>query len=254
MNTSCKLCGKPGALVKCSHVIPKWMYIYAQRQWMDTHGPMRILSSHVNEHEQRSPTGIYGKFVCAGCEDKFQKWDDYAAKILRGNSTLKTIETPSGLIRVHDFGHYDYIELKLFYLSILWRAHACDHQFFDQFDLGKHTDNIATCLLTKDKSLIDSFDIWATYSSYLMGVGVLEPRFVILKNVGYCQLYMPHYQALIKMDDKHSDESLKHMMLTQGEPLYMVEKSFDEFGEIEHFYNIASENMRKKSDLSSKNT
>ena len=33
----------------------------------------------------------------------------------------------------------------------------------------------------------------------------------------------------------------------------MVEKTFDEFGETEHFYNIFLENKRKKVDLSNKN-
>lgn len=237
MNTSCKLCGKPGALVKCSHVIPKWMYAY---------GPMRLLTSHTSEFEQRSPTGVYGQFVCADCEDKFQKWDDYAARVLRGNSTLDTIESPSGLIRVHNFGHYDYIELKLFYLSVLWRAYACEHRFFDQLGLGNYAETLANCLLTKDKSLIDSIDVWPTYSRHLFALGVLEPRLVSLNDMSYWQLYMPHYQALIKIDEKPSPEHLKHMMLTEGKPLYMVEKNFDEFGETEHFYNIALANKRKK--------
>jgi hypothetical protein len=245
MNTPCKLCGKPGALVKCSHVIPKWMYAY---------GPMRLLTSHTSEFDQRSPTGVYGQFVCADCEDKFQKWDDYAAKVLRGNSTLTTVEAPSGLISVYDFGSYNYLELKLFFISVLWRTYACEHNFFDQVELGNYAETLATCLLRKDKNLIDSFDVLVTYSHHWISFGVLEPRLVSLGDVSYWQLYMPHYQALIKVDEKPSPEHLNHVMLTEGKPLYMVEKNFDEFGEREHFRNIYLENKRKKVGLSNKNT
>lgn len=245
MDGQCKLCATVGPLVERSHVIPLWMYPY---------GRMRLLSSHSDEYQQRSPTGIYGQFVCSSCEDKFQKWDDYAAKILRAESTLNTIEIKSGPIRVHDFGNYNYLELKLFFLSILWRAHACEHRFFDQIMLGNHSEIVAKCLLNKDKNLIDSIDVLVTYSHHLIAHGVLEPRFVSLGNVGYWQLYMPHYQALIKLDDKPGDDSLNPVMLTEGKPLYMLEKTFDEFGEIEHFYNITSEIKRRKSGRSSKDT
>jgi len=213
---------------------------------MYAYGPMRLLSSHSGEYEQRSPMGIYGEFVCSSCEDKFQKWDDYAAKVLRGESTINTIETSSSRIRVYDFGHYNYLELKLFFLSVLWRTHACEHRFFNQIELGNFAETLAACLLNKDKNLIASVDVLVTYSHHLIAFGVLEPRFVSLGDVSYWQLYMPHYQALIKVDDKPGDTTLSPIILTEGKPLYMLEKNFDEFGEAEHFYNIALTNKRKK--------
>ena len=238
MAKQCKLCGSIENLVKKSHVIPLWMYEF---------GAMRLLSTYPNEHEQRSHTGIYGQFVCSNCEDKFQKWDDYAAKVLRAESSIKTIKALPTDIQVYDFGQYNYLKLKLFFLSVLWRSHACDHHFFSEIDLGSFAPIIESCLLYENKEQIDLFDIIATYSNKIIVCGVVNPRIVQIENIYYWQLYLPHYQALIKVDDSPGYSGFKPILLSEYNPLYMVEKSFEEFDEIKYFHNIFLENQRKKS-------
>jgi len=70
----CKLCKSLGPLVPKSHVIPQWMY----KMLPQDKRPMQIASSHPAEHQQKSPTGIWGSFVCQSCEDRFSTWDNYA--------------------------------------------------------------------------------------------------------------------------------------------------------------------------------
>lgn len=148
--TACKLCNTPGPPHPKSHVIPQWMY---EMLPMDQRR-MRIASSHAREWEQRSPTGIYGSFVCKSCEDRFAAWDDYAATVLR--------QQPKATGQRRSFGQYDYGKLFRFFLSILWRMHACDHIFFKTVDLCPQTGSVACFLLGDNKSAPQDFEVIPT--------------------------------------------------------------------------------------------
>jgi hypothetical protein len=142
MVDTCKLCGTESALVPRSHVIPQWMYALLPQDGR----PMKIASSHLGEFEKKSPSGIYGKFVCQSCENLFSRWDDHAAIVLRRPPTL----TGGGW----DYGTYSYGDLTRFYLSVLWRARACEHPFFETVVLGRRAAVLAKGLLsTNDAGL-----------------------------------------------------------------------------------------------------
>ena len=85
MPDACGLCPALAPLAPKSHVIPQWMYDLLPQ---DKHR-FRIASSHLGEFEQRSQSGVYGRFVCQACEDRFAAWDDYAAIVLRRTPKLR---------------------------------------------------------------------------------------------------------------------------------------------------------------------
>lgn len=202
---------------------------------------MRIASSHEAEWEQRSLTGIYGSFVCKNCENRFAVWDDYAATVLR----KAPIDTESGW----DFGKYDYGKLSRFFLSILWRMHACGHRFFATVDLGSQVDSLACFLRKKDyekENMPQNFEVVPTWSSHLLSLGVLTPIEVRIADVPYWQIYLPRFQALIKPVAEPGALCLQPFAMANGKTLCMLEKQFTEFNEIESFYGVATENIEKK--------
>lgn len=230
--TTCKLCGAAGPLVKCSHVIPRWMYGLMPNDGRN----FRVISAFDGEYEQRSQSGLYGSFVCQGCENRFQIWDDYAAKILRKEPQL----TAAGI----DFGPYDYSKLARFYLSVLWRMHVCSHPFA-VVDLGATAAPLGNALLGSDDDVLHEYEIVPTWSRHFLSFGILGPRWVEYDSVRYWKVYMPRFQVLINASCLL--ESSRHVpwTLKPGSPLLMLEETF-ESGEAEIAMKAISVNRERK--------
>ncbi len=230
----CKLCNSPEPLHPCSHVIPQWMYKMLP---IDARC-MKIASSYAKEYEQKSQTGIYGKYVCKKCEDRLAAWDDYAATVLQ----RKPVVTAQGL----DFGQYDYNRLARFFLSVLWRAHSCEHKFFDKVDLDSHTLSLTKCLLNDNAENLKNFDVIPTWSSNILTFAVMTPIKVLVESIPYWQLYLPLFQVLIKVVPRPGAACLQPIMMIESKNLCMIEKTFTEFNEIHIAERVFKENMKKK--------
>lgn len=231
---SCKLCNSPGPLHPKSHVIPQWMYKMLPQDGR----PMQIASSHHGEHQQKSRTGIWGSYVCPSCEKIFAAWDNYAAKILR--------QQPTTTAQGWNFGPYEHTQMKFFFLSILWRAHACEHQFVEPVDLNSHAKPLGECLHRKDMKALCEYEVIPTWSSHFLSLGVMTPVRVVIESVTYWQLYLPRFQALIKVDSSPGAPCLQTFAMAEKSSLCMLEKKFNEFGETETVEHVTKKNQKKK--------
>lgn len=230
----CKLCGTRAPLVSRSHVVPQWMYGLLP----DDGRRFRIASSAPDEYEQRSQTGIYGQFVCQACENLFSRWDTHAADVLRRTPVL----TSDGW----DFGEYRYGELSRFYLSLLWRASACGHSFFETVSLGDRDPAVTAALRSSQDSCLSTFDVWPSCSGHWLSMGLLSPIEVQIDSVPYWQLYLPRFQALIKVVDRPGPSRIQPYKLTPGTSLRLCEKTFDEFDEVATVTKVVKANLEKK--------
>lgn len=236
MVDACKLCGTLSPLVPRSHVIPQWMYALLPQDSRR----FRIASSHHDEFEKKSQTGIYGKFVCQACENLFSRWDDHAAIVLRRTPTL----TGKGW----DYGAFSYGDLIRFYLSVLWRASCCGHPFFETVDLGLRGAVLAKALLSTNDADLAEFEVWPTCSGHLFACGLLTPIQVSIEAVNYWQLYMPIFQALIKVTAQSGAPIVQLEKLRPDTRLLMREKTFTEFDEVKIVEKITRVNMDKKNE------
>lgn len=233
-NGICKLCGDQAALVPRSHVIPQWMY----GMLPDDGQRFRIASTAPDEFEQRSQTGIYGQFVCNACENLFSRWDNHAADVLR--------RTPTKTDVGWNYGEYRYGDLSRFYLSVLWRASVCGHKFFEAITLGDRGAAVAAALRSMDDASLNTFDVWPSCSSHWLSGGLLSPIQVQIESVSHWQLYLPRFQALIKVVDGPGASRVQPYKLTPRSPLRMLEKTFAEFGEVATFTQVVKANLEKK--------
>jgi len=161
MTGSCKLCNKV-EILKESHVIPDF-YIHGLEHKLPTGSkgelqPFSIVLSADPEMEggamQRGYwekiLGIKEYLLCGACEQKFQRNESYVRDLLYGNAPppLKKLSIGSSLnlgIAQPDFDGFlgakkvivDYKKLKLFQLSLLWRAGIAKGSFFKNVDLGE---------------------------------------------------------------------------------------------------------------------
>ena len=119
----CKLTFEEGKGIK-AHIIPKSFYSIDCANKI----PLKIISSNRRIYPQRSQMGIYdSNIVTRNGETILQLLDDYACDLLIKNiSSAKPIFDNEAL----QIDRYDYHKLKLFFLSVLWRASVSRNQFF----------------------------------------------------------------------------------------------------------------------------
>lgn len=228
----CKLCGCHGKLVKCSHVIPLWMYSLLPNDGKN----FKIISPLKSEYEIRSQSGEYASFVCQLCEDRFKLWDDYAAKVLRNKPQITT----SGI----DFGSYDYSKLKRFYLSVLWRMSAYGRPLLS-IDLGNVGESLGSALLDDENSNLSRYEVIPSCSDHILSLGVLEPRIYEIDGIPYWKIYMPRFQALINVSGTAGSDRLMPWQMSAGTNLRMLDDRF-ECGEMDLAMHTFRTNMEQK--------
>lgn len=169
----CALCGNRGKLVQ-SHIIPDFFIRSIQgSKPMGKSGvpqPTSILLStrpEVDSGEEgrgvwEKRTGLKQAMLCNDCEQRFSKHERWFREFFYGKTfplkkkSLGTVVLTVGTPGMPDYNEIrriavDYAHLKLFVLSILWRASKAEGAFLRSVSLGaKHESRLAKMLINDD--------------------------------------------------------------------------------------------------------
>lgn len=137
----CRLCRLTGKVVN-SHILPEWLYA----SMYDPHHRFHEISTDPHTRNKYRQKGLREKLLCVGCEQKLSVWEEYAKRFLHGGAGLSW-RRDSGLLFINGV---DYTKLKLFQLSVLWRASASTLPMFKGVHLNHDEDEIAKLLLRDD--------------------------------------------------------------------------------------------------------
>lgn len=150
----CKLCRQAAVLVD-SHVVPRAL-----------HNDIRIPGDELRfyatdqRYSKRSRTGAYGKFLCKGCEDSFAPYDQYGVEFVRNHKNGKTGQPLWDSFSSGFVVSVDYVKFKLWVLSILWRAHACNHESYRATTLDRQrAQQLTECIKKRSPGPSDRFAI-----------------------------------------------------------------------------------------------
>jgi hypothetical protein len=128
---NCKFCGKDRELIK-AHILPESLYPADERG----NRMLLVLDGTGKTTSKKLPSGHYdNKLVCRECENYFQEGDSYANSLFVsgcGKGVVQSTKLASGF----QYENIDYKKLKLFFISLLWRAHATSLPAFNQVDIG----------------------------------------------------------------------------------------------------------------------
>ena len=170
---SCSLCGARSRLVK-SHIIPEWAY---GPLFDKSHRIMRIKS---NAHKVFSyrPSGEYDRVLCGACEEQMAKLDEYGRSAIYSTPDQQTFGMKTGPNNLGlEIINLDYARMKLFQLSILWRASVSRREFFAELDLGTNASVIKEMLFKEQPGNPDDF------GCMIVGIqneaGQLEDKFIL---------------------------------------------------------------------------
>lgn len=137
----CRLCGNNKLLCK-SHIIPEAFY----KPVYDKHNHLFLRYNAENKGMKSKCVrkGLWEYLLCKECEKKLNdNYEDYAKKVWNGydkgeHSKIKFIPRPHGL----ETTGLNYCRMKLFFLSVLWRAGISTLPDFGSVILGPHEKKI----------------------------------------------------------------------------------------------------------------
>jgi hypothetical protein len=142
----CKLCGENRPFVR-AHIIPEAFHRDLRG---DSDRPPLLIATHPNSYPKRNPGGLYDdSMLCGRCEERFS-WDQYAAECLLQNfeadsQPMSSEEDPLIAYQMHG---WDEARLRMFAISLLWRASVTTNEVFRRTKLGPHEARVRNCVLS----------------------------------------------------------------------------------------------------------
>lgn len=138
----CRLCLQPAPLC-ASHVIPEFLYsdLYNDK------GHMMGIHGRGKKGWKPLQKGLTEKLLCDTCEQYLSK--HFETPFHRSWVAKSLLPSPWPLLEPHVV-RVDYTNIKLFHLSVLWRASVSTLGTFNDVRLGPHEDRIRQMLLARD--------------------------------------------------------------------------------------------------------
>lgn len=224
----CQFCGEEKPLVK-SHIIPRSFYELPLFRQKAPKKALSIISDSENWGPKRQPSGLYDtQLFCEDCEKKFMVYDDYAFKLLYKKRGLrKEWRNREGQVIAEYYESYDYGNLKLFFLSVLFRAGISQHDFFQHVTLGPYLDILKETIdIGKTPPANDFAVIMQYYRDGPSGPAIFPPSSQRIENVTFYCFHLGREVFYIKLDQQQSPFSLRPFVLKPGAPLMLLGVEF----------------------------
>jgi len=182
----CKLCDEDRPLVR-AHIYPEAFYTFEEHPVTGQRVPLATMSTD-GRRVKPSWNGIYdGNILCRSCEDVFGPWDDYAS-------------------------------LKLFFLSVLWRASVSTNDVFGGMTLGPYEEQVRQAIRTSNPGDQAFFPVLLFLNVAPPGAEAAanvigSPARIRMKDACGWTLYMGRIQVSIKVDPKPIPKAWGHCAL-----------------------------------------
>ena len=153
----CRLCLKEKKLIK-AHIIPEFMYSGMKAE--DDKNIFFEVTYDLDTNKSKPKKVQTGEFdkniLCSDCDNRIlgSNYERYAQKSMYGKGInpeiapiCKNYKNPNDGAEYSICTNIDYGKMKLFLLSILWRASITDRKLFKEVSLGKKHEEIIRKML-----------------------------------------------------------------------------------------------------------
>jgi hypothetical protein len=229
----CRLCGRDAQLID-AHVIPRPFFgeVDGGKQ------RVKVLANRPGEYPKRLPIGFYDpELLCANCDNEvLGQWDEYGVQVLLQEREL-LVPQPNAAAPVAFLRQdYDYTRLKLFFLSVLWRANESSLPFFGKVSLGPYRRPLFEMIYAGDPGQPETFSVLLsvfTNNNVIPAIGtpILDPHRERWDGVNAYRLSFGVVTAYVKVDRAIFGDSFNRLVLRPNEPLTFIAREFGEASE-----------------------
>lgn len=219
----CKLTGKEGSSIK-AHIIPEKFYLIDPNDKR----PQILVTDTKGVFPKKSWKGVYDKtIVTKDGEEFFLTLDDYAGKLLVEQFHAKVPIIINNKLLGFRLDCYDYKLLKLFFISLLWRAGVSSQPFFKNVKLGPHEENLKNAILNSEPGDSDFYSVLLAVYDFEENVSkIMDPFPSKFDGIRYYTFYLGNFIAYIKVDKQKAVSPFRELQLTPEKPLYIVLRKF----------------------------
>jgi hypothetical protein len=140
---------------------------------------------------------------------------------------------PNGTPHFYEAAIWDESKLRMFALSILWRAAATTHAYYAPVDIGPHEERLRRLILAGDPGSPDDFSVtlghwYSNFSDNQWTRGVLSPLLGKLGGVNVVWLFFSGGWVCIKCDQRPMSREDAGAILYTGRPVRIVAHPLDD--------------------------
>jgi len=232
----CRYCGENQKLID-AHIIPKAFF----RRLRGGKDSPRLLTNKKGHFPKRAPIGVYDPTIlCECCEPLFGQWDGYAQQLLGDDSKSFSPIRMGAQVVGYEIEEFRYELLKLFFISLLWRASVSTHPFYSRISLGPYETIASNLLHGRDPGSKDFFAVTLARFDHPLGKTIFDPHPEKWAGVNYCRFYLGSYVAYIKVDKRKPPEPLSHFVMAPGQPLRIIVRTIERSPELLLIESIAA--------------
>lgn len=244
----CHYCRKEKKLIK-AHIIPEAFF----RRIRGEQNSLRLISNKENEFPKKAPIGVYDcNILCSECEKIFGAWDNYAQDFLKSippNSSPIIHGNKEVGYEVHK---YNYDLLKLFFISLLWRAGISKHSFYAKVNLGPYEALLKKHIAQENPGTGDEFAVTLSKFNHHL-VPFFDPHPEKFEAINYYRFYLGTYVAYIKIDKRQPPKFHSEVMMKPQAPLLIIGRELEgskEFPLMKKIATIVNNRLKSKTPAS----
>ncbi|MES0490552.1 MAG: hypothetical protein ABUK01_11195 [Leptospirales bacterium] len=231
----CKFCGYKKKLIK-AHIIPEGFY----RQIRSEKNVLKILNNN-KDFPKRSPIGIYDEnILCKDCDGIFADWDNYAQTLLTNNPKDAIPKIKDEVIVGYEISQYKYDLLKLFFISLLWRASITNHDFFAKIDLGPFESIAKNHIERREPGSANDFSVILSKFELPKDTKafILDPHLEKWDQINFYRIYLGIYVVYIKVDKRKTTGLFEKFMLKPNLPFCIIQRDILNSKELSLIHDI----------------
>lgn len=233
---SCKLCGEDKKLIE-AHIIPRSFY----KVFKDNGKAPITINDQPGIYPKRSQIGIYDKeILCEDCERIFSTWDDYGYRFLSQEFKEEGYIYNNDLKIAYNFGSFEYENLVMFFLSVLWRAEVSSNKVFYRVQLGPYEKILREVISSRTLGDNQLFSVaLSKFDADASETGILNPDRTEYEGVNHYRLYLGGYMVIIKVTNKQPPECFDWLYLKPESDAYCIIRPFKESKEYKAMVHTA---------------
>lgn len=235
----CKLTGNIGKPIK-SHIIPASFFEVHNQKY-----PPLIMGNKSGSFPKISRQGVYDQeIVIQEGEDILKRLDQYGYETLvKNKKDFEPIVLNSEVLGFK-LVDYDYARLKLFVLSILWRASVSKKAEFSKVSLGPHEEIFRKMILDHQPCDPEVYSVqFFIFDEKIFELGsALFPAKEKIEEINYYRVYLREFIALVKVDRRKSLKCFSPFIIRPNSALPIVKYNYKGSSEERVIKDILSKN------------